>query len=129
MYQINLTLFILFSILKNNFHYFFIHFLLISWIVKHYIIYFFYKVINKGGININFRITYLLLACLLINDIYQTRKLKEIENDIEELENEDIKSVLKLNFKLNKLLYKNLFNIAGILFLIVFFVAKQVDLL
>lgn len=71
----------------------------------------------------------MLLACLLINDMYQTRKLKKIENDIEELENEDIKSVLKLNFKLNKLLYKNLFNIAGILFLIVFFVAKQVDLL
>ena len=89
----------------------------------------FYKVINKGGININFRITYLLLAGLLINDMYQRRKLKKIEDDIEDFENEDIKSVLKLNFKLNKLLYKNLFNIAGILFLIVFFVAKQVDLL
>ena len=58
--------------------------------------------------------------------MYQTRKLKKIENDIEELENEDIKSALKLNFKLNKLLYTNLFNIAGILF---FFVEKQVDLL
>lgn len=61
--------------------------------------------------------------------MYQTRKLKKIENDIEELENEDIKSALKLNFTLNKVLYKNLFNIASILFLIVFFVAKQVDLL
>lgn len=71
----------------------------------------------------------MLLACLLINEMYQTRKLKKIENDIEELENEDIKSALKLNFTLNKVLYKNLFNIASILFLIVFFVAKQVDLL
>ena len=89
----------------------------------------FYKVINKGGININFRFTFLLLACLFINDMYQRRKLKKFENDIEDLENEDIKSALKLNFKLNELLYKNSFNIACILFLIVFFVAKQVDLL
>lgn len=61
--------------------------------------------------------------------MYQIKKLKEIEKDIEELENEDIKTALELNFRMNRLLYKNLFNIAGILFLIVFFVVNQIDLL
>lgn len=65
----------------------------------------------------------------MINDTYYSKKLKKIEKDIEDLENEDIKSALKLNLKMNMVLFKNLFGIAGILFLIVFFVSKQVDLL
>lgn len=61
--------------------------------------------------------------------MYQRKKLKEIEKDIEELENEDIKTALELNFRMNRLLYKNSFIIAGILFIIGVFVAKQIDLL
>lgn len=61
--------------------------------------------------------------------MYQRKKLKEIEKDIEELENEDIKTALELNFRMNRLLYKNSFNIAGILFIIGVFVAKQIVML
>lgn len=61
--------------------------------------------------------------------MYQRKKLKEIEKEIEELENEDIKIALELNFRMNRLLYKNSFIIAGILFIIGVFVAKQIDLL
>ncbi|MET3617310.1 hypothetical protein ABID14_000939 [Peptoniphilus olsenii] len=85
--------------------------------------------IIKGGYYISLRILYGLLVCLLINDMYQRKKLKEIEKEIEELENEDIKIALELNFRMNRLLYKNSFIIAGILFIIGVFVAKQIDLL
>ena len=62
MYQINLTLFILFSILKNNFHYFFytLSFNILNCQTLYHIL--FYKVINKGG--------GLILILILILDLH-----------------------------------------------------------
>lgn len=65
----------------------------------------------------------------MIQDTYYSRKFKKIEEDIKELENEDVKSALKLILKISNLLFRNLFVIGGVLFIMLFFVAKQIDLL